>query len=130
MHFTCARSRWLIMTRPTNLYLQNDFSQVEQALIFHIRLAAFLVGRGKSALGDTEAQEQVASSWRRFQQAIDGMNDAEGSEDFQAVGVRCRDALIALGKDRAGADWVCEVKEPPKPADFKGWGNTSRATQC
>jgi len=74
-------------------------------------------------LENPEAEDQVASSWRRFQQALDTMNDAEESEDFQAAGVKCRDALLALAKDHAAADWLGEVQEPPKTADFKGWGN-------
>jgi hypothetical protein len=51
------------------------------------------------------------------------MNDAEESEDYQAVGVKCRDALIALSKEHAAAEWVGDVNNPPKAADFKGWGN-------
>lgn len=119
----CAQSRWWVITDPTNLYSQDDFPQLEQALIFHIGLGAVMAERGKSALENPEAEEQVAPSWRRFQQAVDTMNDPEESEDFQAVGVKCRDALIALAKDHADADWLGEVTERPKAADFKGWGN-------
>ena len=51
------------------------------------------------------------------------MESPEESEDFQAVGVECRDALIALAKDHASSDWLGEVRQPPKAADFKGWSN-------
>lgn len=52
------------------------------------------------------------------------MNGAEESEDFQAVGIKCRDALIAFAKDHANADWVGDLEsDPPKAADFKGWAN-------
>jgi hypothetical protein len=119
----CAQSRWWVITDPTNLYSQDDFPQIEQALIFHIGLGAFLAERSRSALENAEAEELAATSWRRFQQALDAMNDAEESEDFQAVGVKCREALIALAKDHADADWLGDVQEPPKAADFKGWGS-------
>ncbi len=119
----CTRSRWWVITDPTNLYSQDDFPQIEQALIFHIGLGVFMAERSRSAFENPEAEEQVASSWRRFQQALDTMNDAEESEDFQAAGVKCRDALLALARDHAAADWLGEVQEPPKTADFKGWGN-------
>ena len=119
----CVQSRWWVITDPTNLYSQDDFPQIEQALTFHIGLGAVLAERSRSALEDVEIEAQVASSWRRFQQALDTMNDAEESEDFQAVGVKCRDALIALAKDHAEASWLGEVRDPPKAADFKGWGN-------
>jgi hypothetical protein len=72
---------------------------------------------------DPADQEQVTSSWRRFRQAIESMNDAHESEDYQAVGVKCRDSLISLARDHAGDDWVGEVQDPPKAADFKGWAN-------
>ena len=119
----CAQSRWWVITDPTNLYSQDDFPQIEQALIFHIGLGVFMAEHSRSTLENPEAEDQVVSSWRRFQQALDAMNDAEESEDFQAVGVKCREALIALAKDHADADWLGEIQEPPKAADFKGWGN-------
>lgn len=119
----CEKSRWWVITNPTNLYQQSDFPEVEQALIFHIGLGAFLAERSRRELSDPETEEHVSSSWRRFSQAVDDMNDAEESEDFQAVGVKCRDALIALAKEHAGAGWVGEVSDPPKAADFKGWAN-------
>lgn len=82
----CAQSRWWVITDPTNLYSQDDFPQLEQALIFHIGLGAVMAERSRLALENPEAEEQVAPSWRRFQQAVDTMNDAEESEDFQAGG--------------------------------------------
>jgi hypothetical protein len=51
------------------------------------------------------------------------MNDANESEDFQAVGVKCRDSLISLARNHAGDDWVGTLDDPPKAADFKGWAN-------
>jgi hypothetical protein len=97
--------------------------QVDQALIFHIGLGAVLAERSRGEMEDPADQEQVTSSWRRFRQAIESMNDAHESEDFQAVGVKCRDSLISLARDHAGDEWVGEVQDPPKAADFKGWAN-------
>src|SRR2546430_14381776 len=51
----CVRSRWWVITDPTNLYSQDDFRQIEQALIFHIGLGAVLAERSRSALEDAEA---------------------------------------------------------------------------
>lgn len=44
--------------------------------------------------------------------------------------MKCRDALIALAKDHADAPWVGVVAEPPKGADFKGWGNIFAERLC
>jgi hypothetical protein len=119
----CEQTRWWVFTNPTNLYQQSDFPQMEQALIFHIGLGAVLADRSQGEMADPEEEEQVAASWRRYRQAIDAMNDAHESEDFQAVGVKCRDALISLAKDHADDDWVGEVEDPPQAANFKGWAN-------
>src|SRR6266404_1380287 len=115
-------TRWWVITEPTNLYLQTDFPKAEQALIFHLGLGIFIAERGRAEIDEAQ-EEHVSTAWRRFRQALEAMNDASESEDFQAVGIKCRDALIALGKQHKDASWVGSVPEPPKAADFKGWGN-------
>ncbi len=115
-------NRWWVITDPTNLYLQTDFPQSEQALIFHLGLGMFMAERSRANM-DEDDEEQVTTAWRRFKQALEAMDSASESEDFQAVGIKCRDALIALGKQHQEAAWVGSVPEPPKVADFKGWGN-------
>jgi hypothetical protein len=118
----CAKTRWWVITEPTNLYLQSDYPESEQALIFHIGLGVVLAERSRADLED-EHEEHVSGAWRRFRQALDTMNEASESEDFQSVGIKCRDALIALAKFHMDAPWVGEVQDPPKAADFKGWAN-------
>jgi hypothetical protein len=118
----CDKTRWWVITEPTNLYLQTDFPQAEQALIFHLGLGAFLAERSRSQMAE-EHEEQVTPAWRRFKQALDAMNSASESEDFQSVGIKCRDSLIALARFHLDAPWIGEVPEPPKAADFKGWAN-------
>jgi len=117
----CTSTRWWVITDPTNLYLQTDFPKAEQALIFHLGLGVFMAERSRASMDD-DHEELVSAAWRRFRQALDAMNDASESEDFQAVGIKCRDALIALAKTHKDADWIGDVPEPPKAADFKGWG--------
>ncbi len=118
----CERSRWWVITEPTNLYLQDDFPEVEQALIFHLGLGMFMAERSRGEIGDGD-EERVSGSWRRFKQALADLDDAGESEDFQAIGIKCRDALLATVRDHMGAEWVGEVEDPPKVSDFKGWGN-------
>lgn len=118
----CEQSRWWVITEPTNLYSQEDFPQAEQALIFHMGLGLFLAERSRGELPE-EDEEHVPGSWRRYKQALADMNSAGESEDFQAVGIKCRDALLAIARDHMSADWVGDVADPPKVSDFKGWGN-------
>jgi len=117
----CAKTRWWVITDPTNLYLQSDFPDAEQALIFHVGLGAFMAERSRAELPEDD-EEHVTAPWRRYKDALEVMNEADEAEDFQSVGIKCRDALIALGKLYRDADWVGEVPDPPKAADFKGWG--------
>ncbi|GLB86911.1 MULTISPECIES: hypothetical protein [Mycobacterium] len=118
----CTSTRWWVITNPTNLYLQTDFPQAEQALIFHIGLGAMIAERSRSEI-DSEDEVHVSTSWRRYRQAVLAMNEATEAEDYQAVGIKCRDALIAMAKGQVDAEWLGEVAEPPKAADFKAWAN-------
>jgi hypothetical protein len=118
----CTQTRWWVITEPTNLYLQTDFPDAEQALIFHLGLGAFLAERMRREM-EEEQEEHVSAAWRRFRDALETMNDASESEDFQSVGIKCRDSLIALARTHQSAHWLGEVLDPPKVADFKGWAN-------
>jgi hypothetical protein len=117
----CAKTRWWVITDPTNLYLQDDFPEVEQALIFHLGLGLYLAERSRVEL-EGEQEEHISGAWRRYVQAAEAMDTASESEDYQSVGIKCRDALIALAKDHANDEWIGELDERPKAADFKGWG--------
>ncbi|EYT59721.1 hypothetical protein [Microbacterium sp. UCD-TDU] len=118
----CEHTRWWVITDPTNLYSQDDFPDFEQALIFHLGLGVIMAERERTELEEDQL-EHVSTAWRRFSQAVDAMNDAGESEDYQAVGIKCRDALIALAKTHADAEWIGDLDERPKGADFKGWAN-------
>ncbi|POH73457.1 hypothetical protein CVS27_11155 [Arthrobacter glacialis] len=118
----CTETRWWVITEPMNLYLQNDFPNAQQALIFHIGLGDFLAERSRMEI-DGEHEKHISAAWRRFRDALETMNSASESEDFQSVGIKCRDSLIALVKAHQADPWVGEVAEPPKVADFKGWAN-------
>jgi hypothetical protein len=118
----CTSTRWWVITNPTNLYLQTDFPEAQQALMFHIGLGVMMAERSRSEL-DAEEEEHISTSWRRYRQAVLAMNEAAEAEDYQAVGIKCRDTLLALAKSQVDAEWLGEVTDPPKAADFKSWAN-------
>lgn len=118
----CAKTRWWVITEPTNLYSQEDFREVEQAFIFHLGLGLFMAQRSRTEM-EEEREDQVAGSWRRYEQTIEAMDSASEAADFQAIGVRCREALLALVHDHADAAWVGDVPDPPQRSNFKAWGN-------
>jgi hypothetical protein len=72
---------------------------------------------------EEERAQHVAGSWRRYQQAVDAMDSASEAADYQAIGIRCREALLALVHEHADADWIGELPDPPQRGNFKAWGN-------
>jgi hypothetical protein len=113
-------SRWWVITHHTNLYSQNDFQSLGQAFTYHLGLMRVVAEQFKVQPDEIQA-EFVSKPWRRFARASEAMSDADEAEDYQAVGIRCREALIALAREYQDADWVRVVSERPKVADAKGW---------
>ncbi|MEV7413474.1 hypothetical protein AB0O04_37355 [Streptomyces althioticus] len=113
--------RWWVITNMTNLYLQDDFKSLDQAFTYHIGLNAVL--REQFAVQPDEEQvEVVGKPWRRYAGAVEALATAEEAEDFQAVGIRCRESLLALVRDNIGASWVrVHEDKPPQAANAKAW---------
>ena len=119
VHMSSDNRLWVI-TNPTNFYDQTDFKSLDQVLTYHIGLRAVLHEQFKVE-PDEEQAEYVGRPWRRFARAQEVMSDAAEAEDYQSVGMRCREALIALAKDFVDDDWVRLPDELPKGSDVKGW---------
>ena len=92
------------------------------AFTYHLGICAVLREQMRAEVDEGSA-EDIGRAWRRFVKAADAMSEAEEAEDFQAVGIRCREALLALGREHTSADWLPTPDEAPKAADFKGWIN-------
>lgn len=116
------QGRWWVITNPTNLYSQEDFPEFDQALTFHLGLAIRVVQASRTEL-EGDQDKQVSGAWRRYKQAVEAMDSASESTHFQAVGIMCREALLAFGHDHADDEWVGVPADPPKRSDFKGWGS-------
>lgn len=114
--------RWWVITGFTNLYSQSEFNDIDHAFTYHLGICALLSERTRTS-ADEESMEVVGRPWRRFVRAVDAMSEAEEAEDFQAVGIRCREALLALAREHALAPWLGELAESPKAGDFKNWAS-------
>jgi hypothetical protein len=68
-----------------------------------------------------DRREHAEGAWRRYTAAVDTMNTADDAEDFQAIGVKCREALLALARENRDASWVGDVADPPQADNLKGW---------
>lgn len=112
--------RWWVITDMTNLYSQNDFKSLDQAFIYHLGLNMVLTEQFK-VQPDEDQTEHVGKPWRRYARAVDAMIEADEAEDFQAVGIRCREVLLALVREYMDADWVNVEGDRPQKANVKAW---------
>jgi hypothetical protein len=112
--------RWWVVTGPTNLYSQQEFPSLDYTLSFHVGVMARVASRdSKKALPTRKSR--LRSAWRRWETATESLDMAEEAEDFQAVGMRCRETLVALAKSLQKEMTLPEGTEQPKSADFLGW---------
>jgi hypothetical protein len=109
-----------VLTNPTNLYSQEDFQSLDYLLSFHIGLAARIYTKPKSPVNESE-KARLLVAWRRWEQAAEAFDNADEAEEFQAVGMRCRECLILLVRSIANDSMIPEGQEPPKKADFPHW---------
>jgi hypothetical protein len=116
------KDRYWVITNPTNLYSQHYFPSLDFTLSFHIgvMLRAIALQRG----APTPAHKsRFTPIWRRWEQAAESYDDAEEAEDFQAVGMKCRETLIQFVRVLAKPEMVPNGEEAPKRADVVGWSS-------
>lgn len=117
---TSRGRRWWVITEPTNLYSQTDFQSMEVALTYHIGLGMLLAARNAPPVDEDEVL-LAAEPWRRWQEAADDLDEAIEVGDFNAVGVRCREALLALTTHHARPELVPAGQAAPQAGNFVEW---------
>ncbi len=91
-------------------------------LTFHIGLAIRVVSRDRVPI-TPEAAGIFPSVWRRWEQAVETLANAEQAEHFQAVGTHLRECLISFVHEIADNDIVPKDEQRPKASDVVGWLN-------
>jgi hypothetical protein len=114
------KERWWVVTDLTNLYSQKDFKSMDGVLTFHIGLMARMLARQALKAPDRPAP-QLERTRRQWEQAAKAQNDAEEAEEFQAVGMRCRETLVSFAHAMASDELVPERDSRPKDNDFVHW---------
>ena len=117
---TSRGRRWWVITEPTNLYSQADCKSMEVALTYHIGLGMVLAARNAPPADEDEIL-LAAKPWRRWQEAADDLEEAVEVGDFNAVGVRCREALLALTAQHARPEMVPAGQVAPQAGNFVEW---------
>jgi len=112
--------RYWVITEPTNLYSQRLFPSLDYTLSFHVGVTARMMAARKSTATD-EQEDRLAAAWRRWSQAGKSLDSADEAEEFQAVGMRCRESLIAMIRAIALPRMVPSGVPEPKTAAFIAW---------
>lgn len=89
-------------------------------LSFHIGLTARVMHRDRRTAASQNG-DRFAGALRRWEQAARAIDDAHEAEDFQAVGMKCRECLLTFVRDAQGDVQVQPGVERPKGADFVNW---------
>jgi hypothetical protein len=116
------KDRYWVITGPTNLYSQKDFPSVDYTMSFHIGLMMRVLARSKHVSRD-EQEDLLAPAWRRLSQAGEALNKADEAEEFQSVGMRCREALLALVRGIARDSMVPQGATRPQSGNFIEWSD-------
>lgn len=117
--WTEADQYWVI-TNPTNLYSQKLFPSLDYTITFHVGLIGRMSTRDARTAPDTQRQ-RLAEAARKWEQAAEAFGTAKEREEFQVVGLRCRECLISLINAIASPDMVPDGTERPKASDFIHW---------
>ena len=118
----CSGSRWWAISNSLNYYSQDDFTSRDVALTFHVGLMVRIASREERPITD-EAAGLLPRAWRLWEQAVESLDGAREAEDFQAVGVRLREAMVTYAGEVADDSLIPECGDAPKAADVVGWTN-------
>jgi len=125
---TTDKDRWWVITNMTNLYSQRHFPSLDYTLSFHIGLMARL--KSQSGGADAEDPSPFDEVFRRMDQAEDRLGHAVEAEDYQAVGMQLREALVSLVVAIRRRVTVPNGTELPQAANFIGWSDLLMNILC
>jgi hypothetical protein len=114
------KGRWWVITSPTNLYSHEHFLSLGYTLSFHIGITLRVFAHQQLS-ADQSDKDRLPNVLRKWEQAARANEEANEPEDFQAVGMKCRECLIALVRALAEPEMVPAGTEEPKAGDFKQW---------
>ena len=114
------KDRYWVITSPANLYSQKYFPSLDYTLSFHIGVTARIMERSRGAPDDAQ-RARLTPTWRRWEPAAETLDMAEEAEDFQAVGMKCRECLIQLVRSLAKSEMVPSGEDAPQRSNFISW---------
>lgn len=116
------KDRYWVITSPTNLYSHKYFPSLDYTLSFHIGVTTRMFAAERGAPSRAQ-KSRFTQMWRTWEQAADALDRAEEAEDYQAVGMRCRETLIQMARALAKPGMVPNGQAAPKRSDVVGWSS-------
>jgi hypothetical protein len=114
-----SKGRWWVITNPTNLYSQDQFPNMDLAVTFHMGLCIRIPRTQQQRKSDRRVIP-FGGVFTRLREATDALAQAQNVADYQAMGMRAREALLAfVGAAQDIAEWTTEPA--PQRANFRAW---------
>lgn len=111
--------RWWVITNPTNLYSQEQFPNMDLAVTFHMGLC-LRIPRTDQQIKTGRNLLPFGAVFTKLAEMSDALGQAQNVADYQAIGMRGREALLAfVSAAQDVTDWAIEPR--PKRADFRAW---------
>jgi hypothetical protein len=114
------KGRWWVITNPTNLYSQKLFPSLDYTLSFHVGVTTRMM---QSEMSEEQeiAHNDINVLWNKLARARATLFSAQRAEDFQSVGMKCRECLLLLVQTFGKAEMVPEGQEVPQRGNFTDW---------
>lgn len=111
--------RWWVITNPRNLYSQDQFPNMDLALTFHMGLCV-RIPRNDVTQAEVTRVRPFTAVLQSVADCDVALGQANDSGAFRAIGVRCRENLLAFVH---AAQDACQWPEQDRPqrSNFKGW---------
>lgn len=122
-------NRWWVITSPTNLYSQTLMPSLDYTLSFHIGVMARVAAK-REPTDDPTTQELMLVTSRKIFQAQEAFDAADEAEEFQAIGLQCREALTTFIREIVDAGLLSDMADPPKTGDFVAWSEQVIGTRA
>lgn len=114
--------RWWVISNPTNLYSQTLMPSLDYTLSFHIGLMARVEAR-REIPNEDKFHEFLSTTHRKIYQAQLAFDEADEIEDFQAIGLQCREAMNSFTREVVATGLFDDLEDPPKRGDFIAWSD-------
>ena len=115
------QGKWWVVTPMMNFYTQRDFRSADVVLTFHVGMVGRIMSRDQAPIAP-ELKDAFSEPWRKWEDAVETMRVAQEAEDFQAVGMRLREAYVSMLKMVADDELVPEGGDRPQDANAE-WLN-------